>query len=143
MEARVFAWRRAAAALSLAACALVAAACSGVQARSVHFVGRPDFPPTDPATVEILTRPPIRPHWVLGQVIAEPEGNPGEAAIEQKLREEAAQMGGDAVVIVHDGLRRVGSVWTGGPWWGGGQIQPVMGQVISAIVVRFKPPGEL
>jgi hypothetical protein len=51
-------------------------------------------------------------------------------------------MGGNAVVIVADGLRRVGSVWQGGPWWGGGTIQPVMGQVISAIVVRYKPPGE-
>lgn len=142
METGVLAWRRLACALSLAACALVVAACSGVQARSVHFVGRPTFPPTDPATVEILHRPPHRPHWVLGQVIAEPEGNPSEAAIEEKLREEAAQMGGNALVIVHDGLRRVGAVWEGGPWWGGGTIHPVMGEVISAIVVRYKEPGE-
>src|SRR5262245_79717 len=49
-------------------------ACSYVNARSIHFVGRPDFPPTDPATVEILHRPPMRPHEVLGQVMIEPEG---------------------------------------------------------------------
>ena len=113
------------------------AACSSIQARSIHFVGRPEFPPTDPATVEILHRPPMRPHEVLGQVMLEPEGNPGEAAIEDKLRQETAAMGGNAAVIVHDRLQRVGSVWTGGPWWGGGQIQPVVGEVISAIVVRF------
>jgi len=122
--------------------AALAAACSAVVARSVHFVGRPDFAPTDAATIAILHRPPTEPHWVLGQIIARPQGDPGQAAIEDKLREEAAQMGGNAVVIVHDGLRRVGSVWTGGPWWGGGTIQPVMGEVVSAIVVRYKPEGE-
>lgn len=126
--------------VALVATALLAstlAACSYVNARSIHFVGRPDFPPTDPATVEILHRPPMRPHDVLGQVMIEPEGNPSQQAIEDKLREETAAMGGNAAVIVHDRLQRVGSVWTGGPWWGGGQIQPVMGEVISAIVVRF------
>lgn len=112
-------------------------ACSTVNARSIHFVGRPEFPPTDPSTVEILHRPPMRPHEVLGQVMLRPEGNPGESAIEDKLREETAAMGGNAAVIVHDRLQRVGSVWTGGPWWGGGEIQPVEGEVISAIVVRF------
>jgi hypothetical protein len=113
------------------------AACSSVQARSIHFIGRPEFPPTDPASVEILHRPPMRPHDVLGQVMLQPEGNPGEPAIEQKLRDETAAMGGNAAIIVHDQLQRIGSVWTGGPWWGGGQIQPVVGEVISAIVVRF------
>jgi hypothetical protein len=139
MERRVSARARAGA---LGALVLLVAACSGVQTRSIHFVGRPDFPPTDPATVQILHRPPEEPHWVLGQIMAEPEGNPGQAEIEEKLREQGAAMGGNAVVIVADGLRRVGSVWQGGPWWGGGTIQPVMGQVISAIVVRYKPPGE-
>ena len=126
--------------VALVATTLVAAAfasCAYVNARSIHFVGRPDFPPTDPATVEILHRPPMRPHEVLGQVMIEPEGDPSEEAIEEKLRQETAAMGGNAAVIVHDRLQRVGSVWTGGPWWGGGQIQPVMGEVISAIVVHF------
>jgi len=116
---------------------MLAAACSYVNARSIHFVGRPVFPPTDPATVEILHRPPMRPHDVLGQVVLHPEGNPSQEAIEEKLREATAAMGGNAAVIVHDSLQRVGSVWTGGPWWGGGQIHPVMGEVISAIVVHF------
>lgn len=123
------------AAVTLAASTV--ASCSYVNARSIHFVGRPEFPPTDPATVDILHRPPMRPHDVLGQVMIEPEGDPSQDAIEEKLRAETAAMGGNAAVIVHDQLQRVGSVWTGGPWWGGGQIQPVMGEVISAIVVRF------
>lgn len=129
--------RRSAGVLVVLALGALASACSYVQARSIHFVGRPDFPPTDPATVEILHRPPMRPHEVLGQVVVEPQGNPSQAEIEQKIRAETAAMGGNAAVIVHDQLQRVGSVWTGGPWWGGGQIQPVMGQVISAIVVHY------
>lgn len=124
------------------AVAALAAACSSVQARSIHFVGRPDFPPTDVATVEILHRPPMRPHEVLGQIMIQPEGNPSQEAIEDKLREETAKMGGSAAVIVQDRLQRVGAVWTGGAWWGGGQIQPVMGEVISAIVVRFTTDRE-
>ena len=43
----------------------------------------------------------------------------------------------DEAEAVAKRLQRVGSVWTGGPWWGGGQIQPVMGEVIAAIVVHF------
>jgi hypothetical protein len=143
MELRNARWSRLLAALVL--CALIGTtltACSSINARSIHFVGRPDFPPTDPATVEILHRPPMRPHEVLGQVMIEPEGDPGEEQIEQKLREQTAAMGGSAAVIVYDRLQRVGSVWTGGPWWGGGQIQPVMGEVISAIVVRFTTDRE-
>jgi hypothetical protein len=122
--------------------AAMLAACSSVRASSTHFVGRPTFPPTDAATVEVLHRPPMRPHEVLGQVVIEPEGNPSQDAIEDKLREETAQMGGSAAVIVYDHLNRVGAVWTGGPWWAGGQIQPVKGERVSAIVVRFTTDHE-
>jgi hypothetical protein len=110
-----------------------------VEARSIRFVGEPTFPATDPSTVQILHRPPEQAHWVLGQVTVEPQGDPSQDQIEAKIREETANLGGNAAVIVADRLQRVGAVWTGGPWWGGGNIQPVMGQVISAIVVRYKP----
>jgi hypothetical protein len=124
--------------LRAATLTVLAAACSSVQARSIRFVGRPGFQPTDPATVEILPRPPMRPQDILGQVIVEPEGEPSKETIEDKLREETARMGGSAAVIVCDRLRRVGPVWTGGPWWsGGGEIQPVPGEGISAIVIRY------
>ena len=113
------------------------AACSSVTARSIHFVGHPAAAPTDPATVDILHRPPMRPHDVLGQVVIELEGDPSEDAIEEQLRAATAAMGGNAAVVVYDRQQRVGSVWTGGPWWSGGQIQPVTGDVVSAIVVRF------
>jgi len=118
------------------------AACSAVHARSVRFTGRPDFAPTDPATVEILYRPPMRPHDVLGQVTIELEGKPSQDAIEDELREETAKMGGSAAVLVHGQSQRGDSVWTGGAWWSGGQIQPVTGEAISAIVVRYTTDRE-
>ena len=123
--------------------AVLAGACSAVHARSVRFAGRPDFPATDPATVEILPRPPMRPQDILGQVMVEPEGEPSREAVEAKLREETAKMGGSAAVLVCDRRHRVGSVWTLGPWWsGGGEIHPVTGEVISAIVIRYATDQE-
>jgi hypothetical protein len=125
---------------SLVTLTILATACSYsyVRARSVPFVDRPAFPPTDPATVEILLRPPMRPQDILGQVILEPEGDPSQSAIEEKLREETAQMGGSAAVIVFDRRHWFGSMWTGVPWWsGGGQTQHVGGEAISAIVIRY------
>ena len=118
--------------------AVLAASCSYVQPRSIRFVGRPAFPATDPATIEILPRPPMRPQDILGQVVVELEGNPSRQAIEDELREETAKMGGSAAVLVYDRLHRVDSVWTGGLWCSGdGQIQPVVGDVISAVVIRY------
>jgi len=125
------------------AVAALAPACSSVQARTIHFAGRPDFAPTDASTVQILHRPPMRPHEVLGQIMVEPQGSPSTEVIEDKLREETARMGGSAAVIVHEGQQGLGAVWTGGPWWAGGaQIQPATGDVVSAIVVRFTTDQE-
>lgn len=137
-------WSRALCACTVGlAVAALAPACSSVQARATHFAGRPDFAPTDVTTVEILHRPPMRPHEVLGQIMVEPQGDPSTEMIEEKLREETARMGGSAAVIVHAGPQSGGAVWTGGPWWAGGApIQPATGDVVAAIVVRFTTDHE-
>jgi hypothetical protein len=124
------------AAAALAAMAL-APACSSLQARAIRYAGRPEFAPTDAATVQILHRPPMRPHDVLGEVVVETRGRPSEEKIEDELRDEAARMGGSAAVIVQDRQQRLGSLWTGGPWWAGGKIQPAPGDAIVAVVVRY------
>ena len=73
------------------------------------YLGGPTFPPTDPAKVAILRSEPSRPHERLGEVFAEPSGDPTAAQYEQALREGGAKMGADAVVVVYDRMQVVGS----------------------------------
>lgn len=112
------------------------AACSTVSVSSMRYVGAPAFAPTEPSWVELLRRPPGRPHERLGEVRVEPSGNPPVAEIEQAIRVEAAKLGADAAVLVYDRTRRVGTV-VQGPWWGR-TASPIYGRVIIAVAIRYK-----
>ena len=71
-------------------CSPAAASCR----RVCHpYLGGPTFPPTDPAQVAILRSEPSRPHERLGEVFAEPSGDPTAAQYEQALREGRRQDG--------------------------------------------------
>ena len=111
------------------------AACSSVSIDTRQFLGLPTYPPTDPATVQILREPPARPHERLGEIYAEPSGKPPVSEIEDKLRQAAAKIGANAVVIVADRTQRMGTIITG-PWWGG-RISPVYGRVIVGVAIRY------
>jgi hypothetical protein len=62
----------------------------------------PRFAPTHPAHVELLRREPKRSHLRLGEVWIRPEPNMGRGYVEGVLREQAARMGADALVIMVD-----------------------------------------
>ncbi len=109
--------------------------CSFVTVNSKPYLGVPVYPPTDPASVQILRGEPSRPHERLGEISLEPEGNPPTAEMEARLKEAGAQMGADAVVIVADTTRIMGGYVTG-PWWDR-QIYPVYGRVIIAVAIRY------
>ena len=98
---------------------LLLAGCSFVSTRIQPYLGGPTFPPTDPTQVEILRAQPTRPHERLGEVFAEPSGDPTVAQYEQALREGGARMGADAVVVVYDRMQVVGTM-VSGPWWAPG-----------------------
>lgn len=115
---------------------LLLAGCSKVSIDTKQFLGLPTYPPTDPATVEILREPPLRPHERLGEIYAEPSGKPPASEIEDKLRKAAAKMGATAVVIVADRTQRMGT-FVSGPWWGG-EISPIYGRVIVGVAIRYK-----
>jgi hypothetical protein len=112
------------------------AGCSSVSIDTQQYLGLPTYPPTDPATVAILHEPPMRPHVRLGEVVAEPSGSPPVTEIENKLRQAAAKMGANAIVIVADRTERMGVVVTG-PWWGR-QINRVYGRVIVGVAIRYQ-----
>ena len=109
--------------------------CSTVSIQSTAYLGTPNYPPTDPATVEILNTAPTKPHVRLGEITAEPSGNPTKEEISQKLQAAAAKMGANAVVIVSDRTQIMGGVVTGG--WYDRQIAAVEGRVITAVAIRY------
>ncbi|MGD1146631.1 MAG: hypothetical protein ABR961_01615 [Thermoanaerobaculaceae bacterium] len=110
--------------------------CTTISVSSTRYLGVPQFGPTDPNGVEILRHPPRRPHEQLGEVVLEPSGSPSVADMEQAIRVEAAKMGADAVVLVADKTRRIGTI-VDGPWWAR-NAHPVYGRQIVAVAIRYK-----
>lgn len=112
------------------------AACSTVSVSSIRYVGVPVAAPTAPGAVEVLRREPRRPHEKLGEIVLRPSGNPSLEQLEAALRREGAKLGADAVVVVRDTTRRVGT-FVSGPWWAR-SASPVYGRVVIAVAVRYR-----
>lgn len=124
--------------VALAAAVLALNACANVSARTTEYVGAVHAAPTSPASVQVLRTEPTRPHTRLGEVLldASVEPPPPVSEIEQKLREEAARIGGDAVVVVYDKILPV-SAYVSGPLWDR-DIQTVEGRKLKGIVIHYQ-----
>ena len=109
--------------------------CSSVSVQSKQYLGVPTFPPTVPASVEVLNAPPARSFVKIGEIAAEPFGDPTVPQIQAQLQASAAQMGGNAVVIVADRTMRMGATVTG-PLWAR-SVDPNFERVIIGIVVHY------
>jgi hypothetical protein len=120
------------------ALAMLLTGCSFVSTRLQPYVGGPRFPPTDPTRVEILRAEPTRAHVRLGEIFAEPSGQPTVAQYEQALREAAAKMGAEAVVVVYDQMQVLGTV-VSGPWWAP-SASPIVGRVVVGLAIRYSGP---
>ncbi|MGJ7549955.1 hypothetical protein [Pseudomonas alloputida] len=123
----------------LAGAALLAlAGCSSINAHTSEYVGGPHFAPSNAANVEVLRREPIRRHVRLGEVLidASVEPPPAITEVEQKLREEAASIGGDAAVVVYDHIQPV-AAYVEGPLWDR-DIHKVEGRKLKAIVIKYQ-----
>lgn len=121
---------------AVALLALLASACSGVNTSTFDLIGAPTRPPTDPSQVEILERPPLRPFVRLGRIRAEPYGGADNQAIEQALREQAAKMGANAVVVGFQGERPVGFNIEGLP--GDAEARREMGRVVMGTAIAWR-----
>jgi len=119
-----------------AAITLLTTGCNTVSTNTTQALGTPSYPATDPATVEILTVPPTRPHIRLGEVRAEPASTSTPAAdIQAALQKAAAKLGANAVVIVYDQTQTVAAVVTG-PWWGR-SVEGIQGRVVIGVAIRY------
>jgi hypothetical protein len=109
--------------------------CNTVYVSSKQYLGVPNYPPTDPASIQVLQTAPTRPHVRLGEITLQPQGNPAKVELEQKLRLAASKMGADAVVVVADRTMVLGTTVMG-PWWGQ-TISPDVGRVIVGVAIRY------
>ncbi len=118
---------------------LLTSGCNTVSVQSKEYLGLPNYPPSNPDSIQIVYQPPNVPHVRVGEITVEPQGNPTTQEIEQKIRAAAAPMGANAVVIVMDRTMLLGATVVGGPWWGGASVVPNTGRVIIGVAVRFNP----
>lgn len=125
-------------ALCAATFAALLTGCSSLSSRTIEYVGVTHFPPSNPAKVEILKEPPARAHERLGEVVLDISTDPAPAVtkIEARLKDKAARLGADAIVIVQDKAETAGYVVMG-PWWSN-SYSPVMGRVIVAVAIKYK-----
>ena len=127
--------------LSLAALAglMAVTGCNTVSTTSHQYLGGATYPPTDPATIQILRVEPTRPNVQLGQIQAEPSSDSvPNLQIEQALQKKAAKMGANAVVIVADRTQVMGAV-VNGPLWAR-SVDTITGRVIVGVAIRYTQP---
>lgn len=93
----------------------------------------PRFAPTNPGEVELLRREPRRDHIRLGEVWIRPGRYADRYWVEGVLREKAAAMGADALVIVADRYLRGPVVFS--YWYG---PRRVYRRQIVGIAVRYR-----
>ena len=96
------------------------------------YPNAPYFGPSDPARVDLLRREPRRDHVRLGEVWIRPTWRMDRFYVEGILREKAARMGADALVIVADRYFNEGYAYS---YWHG--PRPVYERQIVGIAIRF------
>lgn len=122
----------------LTATLLVLSGCASVDATTTAYVGVEHPSPTQPSEVVVLRSEPLRPHIRLGEVLIDATVDPAPpiAEVEQKLREESAKLGGDAVVVVYDHVGRVGT-YVNGPLWAR-DARAIEGRKLKGIVIKYR-----
>jgi hypothetical protein len=122
----------------LTAALLALSGCATVDAQTTAYVGVEHPAPTLASEVVVLRTEPLRPHVRLGEVLidASVEPAPPITEVEQKLREESAKLGGDAVVVVYDHIQAVGAYVRGGVW--SRDVETIEGRKLKGIVIKYR-----
>ncbi|MCK9432507.1 MAG: hypothetical protein M0R00_06080 [Candidatus Omnitrophica bacterium] len=72
---------------------------SGCASFDGNTVGNKVYPPTSPVNIEILEQAPSEPYEVIGDVNAEGQTFAVQENMKERLKEKAAEMGGDAIIL--------------------------------------------
>ena len=123
--------------LGVITCWLVA--CAGLDATTTPYAGAPHYPPSDPASVQVLRTQPTKSHDRLGEIVVDASTHSATLGneVEQKLRQEAAKLGADAVVVVYDRLHPVGAYVMGGYW--DQRIERVTEHTVVGVAIKYQP----
>jgi hypothetical protein len=114
-------------------------ACARLDATTTPYAGVSHDPPVDPASVQILRTEPTQAHDRLGEIVVDATTHSATLRndVEQKLRQEAAKMGADAVVVVYDYLQPMGAYVMGSYW--DRSIETVTGRKVVGVAIKYRP----
>ena len=89
--------------------------------------------------MHILRTQPTQPHDRLGEIVVDTATHSATLGkdVEQKLRQEAAKLGADAVVVVDDRLQPVGTYAMGGYW--DQRVEMVTGHKVVGVATKYRP----
>ena len=114
--------------------------CNTVSISSNQYVGVQAYPPSNPAQIQILRQAPVQPYVQLGEVRAEPASDSVSVQqIEAALRNAAAKMGANAVLIKYDRVEVTGAMVIGPSY--GRSVQQILGRVIVGVAIRYAESG--
>ncbi|MBC2690883.1 MULTISPECIES: hypothetical protein [Pseudomonas] len=124
--------------LTITLVSLLLSACASIDAQTTAYVGAPHPGPTLAANVQVLRVEPMRPHVRLGEILVDASVDPAPPItdVEQKLKDEAAKIGGDAVVVVYDRIQPV-AAYVSGPLWSR-DIETIQGRKLKGIVIQYQ-----
>ena len=135
---RISRWQRPLRLVAFIASVLALSACASVDAQTTAYVGVEHPAPTLPSAVRILRTEPTRPNVRLGEILIDATVDPAPpiTQVEQKLREEGAKLGADAVVVVYDQIQPVAAYVTG-PLWSR-NIDTIQGRKLKGIAIKYQ-----
>jgi ABC-type glycerol-3-phosphate transport system substrate-binding protein len=123
--------------LAALVCSVCSCSSTGTTARITQYAGTSPQPPTQPANVRILRFEPTQPSQQLGEIVVNiPPNTPQSSAeVNNMLREEAAKIGADAVVVVDDRIQVEGETVSVG-WFT--NYEPVTGERVVAKAFKYQ-----
>jgi hypothetical protein len=107
--------------------------------RVYFFPGARHYPPTSPASVDLLREEPRRPHEAFAEIRYDPSFGMNRGQVDWQLRERGASIGADALVIQVDTVYRE-RVWVGPyrPYRGSRVHRAVVrDHIIEAVAIRY------
>jgi hypothetical protein len=120
--------------------------CSTIGARTTPYATAPQLPSTSPYHVKILRDQPPGPYQELGTIVVDgpTEPMPPPEKFEEALKQKAADLGADAVLVVSDRVQADGLVgdlppsdyYLVGEYWTR-SIETISGRQIVAVAIKY------
>lgn len=132
-------WGRRMAGVFLVCAAGLLVSCASIDSSTTPYVGVTHYPPSNPASVEIIRgETTIRPHDRLGEIMIDASTDPAPEVtkIEERLRQEAARIGADAVLVVYDRVQPV-AVYVSGYYWSR-TASTVTGHRLVGLAIKYR-----